>query len=82
MVTLPLVLLAIPSVVVGFMFIQPMLFGDFFKDVILWWMQPSTLQWPNWARFSTVHGDGVARSPNCTVLAGFGWGGLRRTTCT
>lgn len=33
-VTVPLILLAIPSVVIGFMFIQPMLFGDFFKDVI------------------------------------------------
>ena len=33
-VTLPLVLLAIPSVIIGFMTIQPMLFGDFFKDVI------------------------------------------------
>ena len=33
-VTVPLVLLAIPSVVVGFMFIEPMLFGDFFKNVI------------------------------------------------
>ncbi len=33
-VTVPLVLLAIPSVVIGFMYIQPMLFGDFFKDVI------------------------------------------------
>jgi NADH-quinone oxidoreductase subunit L len=33
-VTAPLVLLAIPSVVIGFMFIQPMLFGDFFKDSI------------------------------------------------
>lgn len=33
-VTLPLVLLAIPSVVAGFLFIEPMLFGDFFKDVI------------------------------------------------
>ncbi len=33
-VTVPLILLAIPSVVVGFMFIQPMLFGDFFKNVI------------------------------------------------
>ena len=33
-VTVPLVLLAIPSVVIGFIFIQPMLFGDFFKDVI------------------------------------------------
>ncbi|MBV8034311.1 NADH-quinone oxidoreductase subunit L [Roseateles sp.] len=34
-VTVPLVLLAIPSVVIGFMTIQPMLFGDFFKDAIL-----------------------------------------------
>ena len=33
-VTVPLVLLAIPSVVVGFITIQPMLFGDFFKSVI------------------------------------------------
>ena len=33
-ITVPLVLLAIPSVVVGFMTVQPMLFGDFFKDVI------------------------------------------------
>ncbi|WP_296527851.1 NADH-quinone oxidoreductase subunit L [Rhodoferax sp.] len=33
-VTLPLILLAIPSVVIGFMTIQPMLFGEFFKDAI------------------------------------------------
>ncbi|WP_137935767.1 NADH-quinone oxidoreductase subunit L [Chitinivorax sp. B] len=33
-VTLPLVLLAIPSVLVGFFAIEPMLFGDFFKGVI------------------------------------------------
>jgi NADH-quinone oxidoreductase subunit L len=33
-VTVPLILLAIPSVVIGFMTIQPMLFGDFFKDAI------------------------------------------------
>lgn len=33
-VTTPLVLLAIPSVVIGFITIQPMLFGDFFKSVI------------------------------------------------
>jgi NADH-quinone oxidoreductase subunit L len=33
-VTLPLVLLAIPSVVIGFMTIGPMLFGGFFKDSI------------------------------------------------
>jgi NADH-quinone oxidoreductase subunit L len=33
-ITAPLVLLAIPSVVIGYMTIQPMLFGDFFKDAI------------------------------------------------
>ncbi|WP_290867521.1 NADH-quinone oxidoreductase subunit L [Aquabacterium sp.] len=33
-VTAPLVLLAIPSVVIGFLCIEPMLFGDFFKGAI------------------------------------------------
>ncbi len=33
-VTLPLVLLAIPSVVIGYLTIGPMLFGDFFQDAI------------------------------------------------
>jgi NADH-quinone oxidoreductase subunit L len=33
-VTAPLVLLAVPSVVIGFLTIQPMLYGDFFKDAI------------------------------------------------
>ena len=33
-VTLPLVLLAIPSVVIGYLTIGPMLFGDFFEDSI------------------------------------------------
>jgi len=33
-VTLPLVLLAIPSVLIGYFTIEPMLFGDFFKDAI------------------------------------------------
>jgi len=33
-VTLPLIMLAIPSVVLGFMTIGPMLFGDFFNDAI------------------------------------------------
>jgi len=33
-VTVPLVLLAIPSVVIGFLTIQPMLFGDFLKSAI------------------------------------------------
>ena len=33
-VTLPLVLLAIPSVLIGYFTIEPMLYGDFFKDAI------------------------------------------------
>ncbi len=33
-VTAPLLLLAIPSVVIGFLTIQPMLYGDFLKDAI------------------------------------------------
>jgi NADH-quinone oxidoreductase subunit L len=33
-VTLPLVLLAIPSVLIGYFTIDPMLFGNFFKDAI------------------------------------------------
>ena len=34
-VWLPLVLLAIPSVIIGFLTIEPMLFGNFFKGVIV-----------------------------------------------
>jgi NADH-quinone oxidoreductase subunit L len=33
-VTLPLILLAIPSVIIGYLAIRPMLFGNFFKGVI------------------------------------------------
>jgi NADH-quinone oxidoreductase subunit L len=33
-VTVPLLLLAIPSVVIGYMTIDPLLFGEFFKDAI------------------------------------------------
>ncbi|MCU0925017.1 MAG: NADH-quinone oxidoreductase subunit L [Hydrogenophaga sp.] len=33
-VTVPLLLLAIPSVVIGYLTIQPMLFGDFLRDAI------------------------------------------------
>jgi NADH-quinone oxidoreductase subunit L len=33
-VTVPLILLAIPSVVIGFMTIQPLLYGEFFKGAI------------------------------------------------
>ena len=31
---MPLILLAVPSVLIGYLTIEPMLFGDYFKDVI------------------------------------------------
>lgn len=34
MVTVPLIALAIPSVIIGYIAIEPMLFGDYFKGVI------------------------------------------------
>jgi NADH-quinone oxidoreductase subunit L len=34
-VTAPLILLAVPSVVIGFLAVQPMLFGEFLKDAIV-----------------------------------------------
>ena len=33
-VTMPLILLAIPSVLIGYFTIEPMLYGDFFKDAV------------------------------------------------
>jgi NADH-quinone oxidoreductase subunit L len=52
-VTVPLLLLAIPSVVIGFMTIQPMLFGDFLKDAIT----INSTAHPAMARFAeTFHG--------------------------
>lgn len=33
-VTLPLIVLAVPSVIIGYITIEPLLYGDFFKDVI------------------------------------------------
>jgi NADH-quinone oxidoreductase subunit L len=52
-VTLPLVLLAVPSVVIGYLTIEPMLFGDFLKDAIT----INTAAHPAMARFAEVfHG--------------------------
>ena len=74
-VTVPLVLLAIPSVVVGFMFIQPMLFGDFFKDVIF----VDAVKHPAMAKLAEIfHGPmgmalhGLQTAPFWLALAGVG----------
>ncbi|MBV7427705.1 MULTISPECIES: NADH-quinone oxidoreductase subunit L [unclassified Acidovorax] len=72
-VTVPLVLLAIPSVVVGFMFIQPMLFGDFFKNVIF----VDAVKHPAMAKLAEIfHGPvamavhGLQTAPFWLALAG------------
>ena len=72
-VTVPLVLLAIPSVVIGFMTIQPMLFGDFFKGVIF--VDP--VKHPAMAKLAEIfHGSmamathGLMTAPFWLALAG------------
>src|SRR5690606_6116514 len=56
-VTLPLVLLAIPSVVVGAWLIEPMLFGGFFDGVIAVLPQHPAMaelsaHWHDWAAYA------------------------------
>jgi NADH:ubiquinone oxidoreductase subunit 5 (subunit L)/multisubunit Na+/H+ antiporter MnhA subunit len=71
-VTLPLVLLAIPSVVIGYLTIQPMLYGDFFKDASSS-TQPATRRWPRLREHvPRRRGDGDARFEHAAVLAGAG----------
>ncbi|MFO0454020.1 MAG: proton-conducting transporter membrane subunit, partial [Pseudomonadota bacterium] len=60
-VTLPLVLLAIPSIFIGWFTIGPVLFGDYFRDVIFVLPQHDVLaklgeQWHGPAAF-VLHGD-------------------------
>ncbi|MFC3338236.1 NADH-quinone oxidoreductase subunit L [Paracandidimonas soli] len=72
-VTLPLVLLAIPSVIVGAWFIDPMLFGDFFKGVITVQdkhpaMAELAHHWTDWVAYA-LHG--FVTVPFWLVVAGF-----------
>jgi NADH-quinone oxidoreductase subunit L len=48
----PLILLAIPSVIIGFFTIKPMLHGDFFKNVIF--IGENHTRWKSWAKSSTA----------------------------
>jgi len=72
-VTVPLVLLAIPSVIVGAMYIEPMLFGDFFGNAIHVLPEHNVLlklkeQWHGWPQFI---GHGVKALPFYLMLAGW-----------
>ena len=55
---MPLVLLAIPSVFIGYLTIAPMLFGDFFKDAIFV-NATSIRQWRSLRVHSMVHPNGA-----------------------
>ena len=68
--TAPLILLAMPSVVIGFLTIGPMLFGDFFKDSIV----VDAARHPAMAELAEAlprrRRDGAARPDDAAVLAG------------
>ena len=73
-VTLPLILLAIPSVIIGAMTIGPMLYGDFFKGVIVVGenhhaMHEMAEEFHGWAQMA-LHG--VLSAPFWLMLAGVG----------
>ncbi len=74
-VTLPLVLLAIPSVVIGAIALMPMLFGDFFKGVIFVDRHQAPAPWPSWPQaIPRLGAYGPARFSSAALLAGFGRG--------
>jgi len=70
----PLILLAIPSVVIGFMTIQPMLFGEFFKDSIIANLEQQPGDGGARQGVPRRRGDGAARPDGAAVLAGAGRG--------
>ena len=69
-VTVPLLLLAIPSVVIGFMTIQPMLFGEFFKDAHPHQRGTAPGHGEVCRRVPRPAGDGAARLLHRAVLPG------------
>jgi NADH-quinone oxidoreductase subunit L len=71
-VTAPLILLAIPSVVIGFMTIQPMLFGDFLKDAIVVDAARHPAMQQLGEHFHGAFCDGGARPADAALLAGPG----------
>jgi NADH-quinone oxidoreductase subunit L len=72
-VTLPLILLAIPSVVIGGLVVDPMLFGKFFNGVIAVApvhpaMRELANDWHGWVNFGI---EGLTSLPFLLVVAGF-----------
>ena len=71
-----------PSVVIGFMTIEPMLFGDFFKDAIFVDDDKHPAMKELAEAFHGPLADGLARPDRRAVLAGAGRRGGWPGTCT
>ncbi len=77
-VTVPLVLLAIPSVVIGFVTIDALLFGGFFGNSIVVDAARHPAMKELAAEFPRRHRHGAARTDGGAVLAGRRWRGPGR----
>jgi len=71
-VVIPLVLLAIPSVVAGWIYIKPMLFGNFFGDAIKVLPQHNVLAQIHFDGIGPFIAHGLKSAPFILALLGFG----------
>jgi NADH-quinone oxidoreductase subunit L len=71
-VVIPLILLAIPSVVAGWFYIKPMLFGSFFGDAIKVLPQHNVLAQIHFESIGPFIAHGLKSAPFMLALLGFG----------
>ena len=71
-VVIPLVLLAIPSIIAGWIYIKPMLFGNFFGDAIKVLPQHNVLAQIHFDGIGPFIAHGLKSAPFILALLGFG----------
>jgi NADH-quinone oxidoreductase subunit L len=71
-VVIPLILLAIPSLVAGWIYIKPMLFGNFFGDAIKVLPQHNVLAQIHFAGIGPFIAHGLQSAPFILAVLGFG----------
>jgi len=71
-VVIPLILLAIPSVVAGWLYIKPMLFGNFFGDAIKVLPQHNVLAQIHFDGMGPFIAHGLQSAPFVLAILGFG----------
>ncbi|KPK48507.1 MAG: NADH:ubiquinone oxidoreductase subunit L, partial [Thiotrichales bacterium SG8_50] len=71
-VVIPLILLAIPSVIAGWIYIKPMLFGNFFGDAIKVLPQHNVLAQIHFDGIGPFIAHGLKSAPFILALLGFG----------